>query len=230
MVTKRVRRVLAGLLAAGLGTTLAATTLTAHAAASGCQVSYTVSSQWQGGFGASVAITNLGDPIDGWTLRWSFGAGQTVSQAWNATVTQSGAAVTAVSMSYNAALATGASTSFGFNGGWTGSNPVPTAFTLNGVACTGSTTTTPPTTTPTTPPTTSPTTPPATPPTTAPPATSLQGLPAVDPNGCHNSGLPRAYGTNFKTPADPYGQGFSNQTALGWDGNYWPAFGYLSGS
>ncbi|WP_030443797.1 hypothetical protein, partial [Actinoplanes subtropicus] len=32
------------------------------------------------------------------------------------------------------------------------------------------------------------------------------------------------------TPADPYGQGFSNQTALGWDGNYWPAFGYLSGS
>ncbi|WP_169789855.1 RICIN domain-containing protein, partial [Actinoplanes subtropicus] len=57
-----------------------------------------------------------------------------------------------------------------------------------------------------------------------------QGLPAVDPNGCHNSGLPRAYGTNFRTPADPYGQGFSNQTALGWDGNYWPAFGYLSGS
>src|SRR3954451_7059551 len=111
MANRRIRRVVAGLLAAGLGTTLAATTMTAHAAAAGCQVSYTVSSQWQGGFGASVAVTNLGDPINGWTLRWSFGGGQTVAQAWNATLTQSGAAVTAVSMSYNAALATGASTS-----------------------------------------------------------------------------------------------------------------------
>src|SRR3954452_23545275 len=168
------RRVLAVLLAAGLGTTLTATTVTAHAAAAGCQVSYTVSSQWQGGFGASVAVTNLGDPINGWTLRWSFGAGQTVTQAWNATVTQSGAAVTAVSMSYNAALATGASASFGFNGAWTGSNPVPTGFTLNGVACTGSTTTTPPTTPPTTTPTTAPTTTPTTAPTTPPPSGSYQ--------------------------------------------------------
>ena len=43
-------------------------------------------------------------------------------------------------------LATGASTSIGFNGAWTGSNPKPTAFTLNGVACNGGTT--PPTTPP----------------------------------------------------------------------------------
>src|SRR6185437_12595929 len=96
MANGRIRRVLAGLLAAGLGTTLAATTMTAHAAAAGCQVSYAVGSQWQGGFGASVAVTNLGDPINGWTLTWSFGAGQTVTQAWNATVTQSGAVVAAV--------------------------------------------------------------------------------------------------------------------------------------
>jgi glucuronoarabinoxylan endo-1,4-beta-xylanase len=27
-----------------------------------------VSSQWQGGFGASVSISNLGDPVSGWTL------------------------------------------------------------------------------------------------------------------------------------------------------------------
>src|SRR6186713_2356566 len=95
MAPRRTRRLLAVVLAAGLGATLSVMTMTAHAAAAGCQVSYTVSSQWQGGFGASVAVTNLGDPINGWTLRWSFGAGQTVGQAWNATVTQSGAAVTA---------------------------------------------------------------------------------------------------------------------------------------
>src|SRR3954454_10430641 len=57
-----------------------------------------------------------------------------------------------------------------------------------------------------------------------------QGLPAVDPNGCHNASLPRAYGTNFRTPSDPFGQGFANVTAIGWDSNYWPVFEYLSGS
>jgi hypothetical protein len=56
------------------------------------------------------------------------------------------------------------------------------------------------------------------------------GIPAVAPNACHNSSLPNAYGTNFPTPADPYGQGYSNESALGWDGNYWPVFSYLSGS
>ena len=79
------RRVLAGLLAAGLGTTLAATTMTAHAAAAGCQVSYTVSSQWQGGFGASVTVTNLGDPVTGWNLTWSSAAGQTTGTSSRAT-------------------------------------------------------------------------------------------------------------------------------------------------
>ncbi|WP_198545820.1 hypothetical protein [Actinacidiphila yeochonensis] len=68
----------------------------------------------------------------------------------------------------------------------------------------------------------------------APPAaaaqTAYQGIPAVSPNSCKNTSLPNAYGTNFPTPADPYGQGFSNQSAIGWDGNYWPAYSYLSGS
>ncbi|GIE92245.1 cellulose binding domain-containing protein [Actinoplanes regularis] len=159
----RTRVLVAVAAVATLGTTMAVTAQSASAAAAGCQVSYTISSQWSGGFGANVAVTNLGDPISGWTLRWSFGAGQAVTQAWNATVTQSGAAVTAVNVSYNGTLATGASTSFGFNGSWTGGNPVPTAFTLNGVTCTGTVTpTTSPTATPTTSPTPTPTGSPAT--------------------------------------------------------------------
>ncbi|GAA3339083.1 hypothetical protein GCM10020358_21530 [Amorphoplanes nipponensis] len=164
MSLRRSRSLTAVALAAALGATAAVTATAAGAAAAGCRVSYTVSSQWQGGFGATVAVTNLGDPLTGWTLRWSFGAGQTVTQAWNATVTQSGAAVSAVNASYNAALATGGSASFGFNGSWTGANPVPTAFTLNGVACTGSTTpSTPATPTPTPTVTTPPTSPTPTP-------------------------------------------------------------------
>jgi hypothetical protein len=84
-----------------------------------------------------VTITNLGDPINGWTLTWSSATGQSVTQAWNATVTQSGTNVSAANVGYNGALGTGASTSFGFNGAWSGSNPVPATFRLNNVVCTG---------------------------------------------------------------------------------------------
>ncbi|GIJ43572.1 hypothetical protein Val02_04580 [Virgisporangium aliadipatigenens] len=109
-------------------------------AATGCRVDYAISSSWPGGFGANVTVTNLGGPINGWALTWSYAAGQTVTQAWNATVTQAGTQVTARNASYNAALGTNGTASFGFNGSQTGSNPVPTGFALNGVACTGSAT------------------------------------------------------------------------------------------
>jgi hypothetical protein len=106
-------------------------------AASGCSVTYALSGQWPGGFGADVTIKNLGDPITSWSLVWSYPAGQQVTQAWNATVTQSGSQVTARNAGYNGSLATNASASFGFNGTWTSSNSVPTSFTLNGTVCTG---------------------------------------------------------------------------------------------
>ena len=132
----------------------AAGTQLASAAAAGCAVTYTVSSQWQGGFGASVAVTNLGDPVSAWTLTWSYSAGQQVTQAWNTTLTQSGAQVTAKNVSYNGSVATNGTVSFGFNGSWTGSNPSPASFALNGVTCTGGVSSSP---TPTSSPTSSPT-------------------------------------------------------------------------
>ncbi|GAA0255008.1 hypothetical protein GCM10010492_64740 [Saccharothrix mutabilis subsp. mutabilis] len=125
-------------------------------AAPGCSVAYTSPSQWQGGFTANVAITNVGDAVDGWTLTWSFPAGQRVTQAWNADVTQSGTEVAAKNVSYNGSISTGGKVEFGFNGSWTGSNPAPEAFSLNGTPCTGGvvpTTTTTTTTTTGTPPT-----------------------------------------------------------------------------
>jgi glucuronoarabinoxylan endo-1,4-beta-xylanase len=155
----RKRKVEAAVVSAGALLLASVAVALPASAAAGCSVDYAVSSQWQGGFGANVTLTNLGDPLTGWTLTWSYGAGQTVTQAWNATVTQSGAAVTAKDVGYNGAVATNGSVSFGFNGSWTGSNPAPTSFAVNGVACTGGTApTTAPTTSPTTAPTTSPTT------------------------------------------------------------------------
>ncbi|MET8254293.1 arabinofuranosidase catalytic domain-containing protein [Micromonospora sp. NPDC005197] len=142
----------------------------ASAAAAGCQVTYSVSSQWQGGFGANVTITNLGDAVNGWRLTWNFAAGQTVTQLWNGSYTQAGSELTVTNAPYNASIPTNGSTSFGFNGSWTGSNPVPASFALNGTTCTGGVDpTTPPPTTP--PPTTPPPTTP--PPTTPPPSTTL---------------------------------------------------------
>ncbi|MBU8860787.1 MULTISPECIES: non-reducing end alpha-L-arabinofuranosidase family hydrolase [unclassified Micromonospora] len=154
--------------AALLASASVAVALPAGAAAAGCSVNYAISSQWQGGFGANVTVTNLGDPLSSWTLTWSFGAGQTVTQSWNTDLTQSGAAVTARNVSYNGSIPTNGSTSFGFNGAWNSSNPVPASFALNGVTCTGGSTT-PTSGAPTTaPPTTAP-------PTTAPPTTPPPG-------------------------------------------------------
>jgi lysophospholipase L1-like esterase len=142
-------------------------------AAAGCRLAYAVTSQWQGGFGASVTIANLGDPVAAWTLGFTFPSGQTITQLWNGVASQSGPNVTVRNASYNGSIATGGSTAFGFNGAWTGANAVPAAFTLNGAACTGGVTnppTTPPATPPSTPPPTTPT--PTTPPPTTPPPTT----------------------------------------------------------
>ena len=149
----------ATLAAAGLSLTAVGT---AHAA-SGCQVAYTVSSQWSGGFGANVQITNLGSPVSTWTLSWSFSAGQTIQQLWNGGYTQSGGNVTVTNASYNGSIGTGASTSFGFNGSWNASNPAPASFALNGTACTGSGTGGTPTSTPSSTPSSSPSSVPSSP-------------------------------------------------------------------
>lgn len=121
-------------------------------AATGCQVTYTAN-EWttspgQGGFTAAISVTNLGDPLTAWTLRFTYPGTQTVTlPGWSATWSQVGANVTGTNASFNGNLGTGASTSIGFNGAWNGSNPRPTSFSLNNVVCTGSTTTNPPATT-----------------------------------------------------------------------------------
>ncbi|MFI6823287.1 cellulase family glycosylhydrolase [Micromonospora sp. NPDC050187] len=91
-----------------------------------CSATYSVVGQWQGGFQGEVKVTAGTSAIRDWTVVWTFADGQTVSQAWNATVTSSGATVAARNMSYNGALAAGASTTFGFVGAWNGTNSRPT--------------------------------------------------------------------------------------------------------
>ena len=188
MAQRRMRRVaIAG--TAAVAAVAAGTVAAVNAyAAAGCRVDYAIASQWGGGFGANVTITNLGDPVNGWTLTWSYTAGQTITQAWNATVTQSGANVSATNVSYNGSIATNATTSFGFNGSWNNSsNPVPTSFALNGTACTGSTTT------PTS----------AAPVTSAPPVTSAAPTSAAPTTAGPTSAAPTSAGPTVNPPTNP---------------------------
>ncbi|GAA0433161.1 hypothetical protein Acor_07160 [Acrocarpospora corrugata] len=123
-------------------------------AAVACDVAYT-STDWtsgpgQGGFSAAVTIRNTGDPISAWSLTFAFPGSQRLTQGWAANWTQSGAGVTATNMPWNGALGTNATAGLGFNGTWTGSNPKPAGFKVNGVTCGGTPSPSPsPTPTPT---------------------------------------------------------------------------------
>ena len=127
-------------LGAGVAAVLAAP---ANAATPACQVTYTISSQWNTGFGANITVVNNGAPVTAWTLGFTFPSGQTVTQGWNGTWSQSGANVTVTNASWNGSVATGGSVQVGFNGGYSGTNTNPTAFTFNGVACNGAAASTP---------------------------------------------------------------------------------------
>jgi cellulase/cellobiase CelA1 len=101
-----------------------------------CHVTYTKSSEWQGGFTASVTIANTGTtPVNGWTLAFTFPGDQKITNSWNTALTQTGAGVSAANLSYNATIAPGGSQSFGFQATWSASDVSPTSFSVNGSAC-----------------------------------------------------------------------------------------------
>ncbi|MGA2652691.1 MAG: cellulose binding domain-containing protein [Terracidiphilus sp.] len=116
------------------------TTIALTVAPSGgaCTVDYTIAPQNTSAFGASITIVNGPTAITSWTLTWTFANGQTVSSLWNGIETQSGANVTVKNEPYNGSIAAGGTLSgIGFNGTWNRTtNTVPTAFSLNGTACT----------------------------------------------------------------------------------------------
>ncbi|MEU5737722.1 cellulose binding domain-containing protein [Streptomyces tendae] len=102
-----------------------------------CEVSYTVTNQWSGGFQADVRLTNTGTSAwNGWTLGWSFPGDQQVTQMWNAEHTRTGSTVTAKNVGWNSGVAPGASVSFGFTGTQSGTTSQPASFQLGAEVCT----------------------------------------------------------------------------------------------
>jgi cellulase/cellobiase CelA1 len=101
-----------------------------------CEVTY-APDVWTGGFTANITLANTGTAAwTAWTATLTFPGGDKITSAWNATATQSGNILTATNLSYNGAVAAGASTSFGIQGTWSTSSASPTAYTVNGKACT----------------------------------------------------------------------------------------------
>jgi endoglucanase len=91
---------------------------------------------WSNGFTADVRITNRGAALTSWALTFTVPANVTLSNGWSGTWSQSGSTITVRNAAWNGSLATGATTSTGFQATFTGATPAgPTDFALNGTPC-----------------------------------------------------------------------------------------------
>ncbi|MFJ6194715.1 cellulose binding domain-containing protein [Micromonospora sp. NPDC092111] len=103
-----------------------------------CVVRLSSTTDWGNGWVGNVEIVNNGaNPVDGWTLTWSWPTTwQRVSSGWSGNWTQTGSTVTVTSTDDNRRIAGGGgSTTAGFVGAYSGPNVPPTMFTLNGTPC-----------------------------------------------------------------------------------------------
>jgi endo-1,4-beta-xylanase len=101
-----------------------------------CHVTYTLNSQWPGGFTAQVVIANTGTTtINGWSLTFTFPGDQKVTSNFNGGFSQTGENVTLTNASYNGTITAGSSITDGFQGTWTSNDTSPSSFSVNGTAC-----------------------------------------------------------------------------------------------
>lgn len=108
-----------------------AITPVAHAAAATAMLS--VEHTRQTGFIARFIVTNSSiAPLSDWKLEFDMPAGQSVSHAWNSTVTQSGTHYVLTPANWNRTIAPGGSATGGLRGVLTGSYSPPSNCLLNG--------------------------------------------------------------------------------------------------
>ncbi|WFE21234.1 cellulose binding domain-containing protein [Solwaraspora sp. WMMD937] len=88
-----------------------------------CSASYQTVSSWPGGFQGEVVVRAGSTAINGWTVRWTLGSGQTISQLWNGSLSTSGSSVTVRNVDYNGTLPAGGTATFGFLGSGSPSSP-----------------------------------------------------------------------------------------------------------
>ncbi|TDB69418.1 cellulose binding domain-containing protein [Micromonospora sp. KC721] len=114
------------------------TFVTDNPTGSTCAVRFTKNNDWGNGYIGGVDIVNNGvNPIDGWTLTWTWPTTwQQAGSGWSGNWEQTGTTVTVTNTDDNRRIAPGGSTSAGFVGAYSGPNVLPTTFRLNGTVCT----------------------------------------------------------------------------------------------
>jgi hypothetical protein len=98
--------------------------------AGSCSLSSSITTSWDGGYQLQFTVTNTGtSALTEWSAAFGFAdTSESISDYWDAVVTQNGEQVTASNESYNGSLSPGSSTTFGMT--VNGSNS-----TLSGLTC-----------------------------------------------------------------------------------------------
>ena len=100
---------------AGTPPTTPPTTTTPPPTTGGCTATYQVVQQWTDGFEGGVTVRNTATTGSAsWTVTWTFGNGQAITNLWNGTATQNGASVTVRNADWNGSVPSNGTTSFGF--------------------------------------------------------------------------------------------------------------------
>ncbi|GAA1786844.1 hypothetical protein GCM10009682_06200 [Luedemannella flava] len=100
-----------------------------------CWATYRVMSRWPGGFTAEVTVENGYAAVTGWKVGFGLAAGQSVTQAWNATFTPASSAAVFTNLPRNGSVPRGGKVTFGILGTWTGSKPVPAGMSFTNAPC-----------------------------------------------------------------------------------------------
>jgi chitodextrinase len=109
--------------------------LAAPAAQAQLTATFTQTSVWDTGYGASYALANTGDASSStWLVEFDLPAGTTVSNSWNSVRSQTGQHYRFTNATHNGTIQPGASASFGFNVAGLGT---PLQCTINGASCGG---------------------------------------------------------------------------------------------
>ncbi|MFF9643035.1 cellulose binding domain-containing protein [Kitasatospora aureofaciens] len=106
-----------------------------HPTSAPCRVVYN-RNEWSGVMVGNVTVVNNGlGQVNGWSLGFTFPGDNTITNTWNASVSQSGRSVNAQNVSYDATVPQGGSVQWGFRATWSSSDADPSAFRFNGASC-----------------------------------------------------------------------------------------------
>jgi Glycosyl hydrolase family 12/Cellulose binding domain len=89
-----------------------------------CSATYSVTNSWQGGFQGQIIVKNTSSStINSWHLAWTWPSGQTITNLWNGTYSQSGSSVSVNNASYDGTLSPGQTATVGFTANGSSASP-----------------------------------------------------------------------------------------------------------